>query len=119
MDDTSQIVDLSVADGEKETIEPEKTIRCRGCEHEITKPSLAIQPHEHTFTNPFGLVFHIVCYGDAPGANSIGEPTKVATWFPGYAWTMGICKVCSLHVGWWFQNDDRFIGLIVGRIIRD
>jgi hypothetical protein len=69
--------------------------------------------------NPFGLVFNIVCYSDASGVNSVGVPTKVATWFPGYAWTMGICKECTLHVGWWFQGEDKFIGLIVDRIIRE
>lgn len=118
MDDTGKIAELDADQTEAINVEPEKTILCKTCAHEITKPSLAIQPHEHTFTNPMGMVFNIACYKDAPGAASFGMPTKVATWFPGYAWSLAICLECKSHIGWWFEGDGKFAGLIVDRLLR-
>ncbi|MBI1272415.1 hypothetical protein GC174_18470 [bacterium] len=98
--------------------EPEKTIRCRFCDHDITRPSLAVEPHEHTFRNPAGLSFHILCYSDAPGALNNGVPTLEHTWFSGYAWSYAICQNCQSHLGWWFTGIDTFAGLIATRLIR-
>jgi hypothetical protein len=99
-------------------LEPEKTVRCKSCEHEITKPSLAIEPHEHTFRNPIGVSYHIACYSDAPGATDFGIPSMVATWFPNYAWSFAHCAQCRNHIGWWFHGPDKFAGLIVSMLIR-
>lgn len=98
-------------------LEPEKSVRCSACEHELTKPSLAIQPHEHTFRNPWGITFHIVLYRDVPGAIDIGTPTMEATWFPKYAWSSAHCAECQNHLGWWFHGADKFAGLITNRIV--
>lgn len=103
--------------GEKE-VDEERTVRCMNCEADITKPSLAIEPHEHTFKNPAGHWFRVVCYGDAPGASNVGEPTTEATWFSGYAWSFAICLECKTHLGWWFNGPDTFVGLIASRLIR-
>ena len=99
-------------------IEPEKTVRCISCDHDLTKPSLAVQPHEHTFSNPFGITFQIALYQDAPGAMDFGVPTMEATWFPKYAWSSAHCAECKNHLGWWFHGPDKFVGLITNRIIR-
>lgn len=98
--------------------EPEKTIRCKNCDFDITRPSLAVEPHEHTFRNPSGFSFHILCYSDADGTLNRGEPTLEHTWFPGYAWTYAICLKCGTHLGWWFTGKDTFVGLIATRLIR-
>jgi len=98
--------------------EPEKTIRCKFCDHDITRPSLAVEPHEHTFRNPAGLSFHILCYSDAPGALNNGVPTLEHTWFSEYAWSYAICQNCQSHLGWWFTGADTFVGLIATRLIR-
>jgi hypothetical protein len=103
---------------EKSEVKTQKTVRCRNCEHAVTSPSFAIEPHEHTFRNPAGFSFHVLCYSDAPGAADAGEPTTLACWFPGYAWTYAICKQCHGHLGWWYSGRDRFAGLIATRLIR-
>jgi hypothetical protein len=96
----------------------QKSVRCKNCEHEITSPDFAIQPHEHTFRNPSGYSFHVLCYSDAPGAADAGDPTSEASWFPKYAWSFAICKECLNHLGWWYTGPDRFAGLIATRLIR-
>lgn len=103
---------------EKTDIQQQKTVRCRNCEHEITKPSFAVQPHEHTFRNPAGYSFHVLCYSDAPGAAEAGDATDEATWFPGHVWTFALCKQCHHHLGWWYTGKTRFAGLIATRLIR-
>ncbi|HEY9777787.1 MAG TPA: cereblon family protein [Planktothrix sp.] len=102
----------------KDQSETDKSVRCRSCDFVITDPANAVQPHEHTFRNPAGFSFHVLCYSDAPGALSVGDPTSEATWFAGYAWTFAICGQCSNHLGWWYESSDRFAGLIATRVIR-
>lgn len=96
----------------------DKNIRCRQCEHEITKTSWAVQPHEHTFRNPGGYSFHVLCFSTAPGASDIGEPTSEASWFAGYDWSFAICGQCNNHLGWWYHGKDVFVGLIATRLLR-
>jgi len=99
-----------------EVVETETTIQCKKCGHEITKPSLAVQPHEYKFRNPLGILYHIRCFRDAPGALDAGQPTTHFTWFPNYAWSFAHCQKCQSHLGWWFAGPDRFIGLIADRV---
>ena len=105
---------------DEETLEklPQRTVRCANCEADITEPQYAIEPHEHTFRNPAGYSFHVVCYSTAPGAIEAGEPTTLATWFQGYAWTFALCGQCHRHIGWFYTGKDRFAGLIATRLIR-
>ena len=109
---------FSIEVEEKNEVKDQKQIRCRSCEHTITRPDLAIQPHEHTFRNPGGYSFHVLCYSDAPGAADVGEATTEATWFPGYAWSFATCGQCQTHLGWWYSGEDRFAGLIAQRLVR-
>jgi hypothetical protein len=96
----------------------QKAVRCKNCEHVVTSPELAVQPHEHTFRNPGGYSFHVLCYSDAPGAADVGDATTQDSWFPKYAWTFAICAQCQNHLGWWYVGPDRFAGLIATRLIR-
>jgi hypothetical protein len=96
----------------------QKSVRCKSCGYTVTSPALAIEPHEHTFRNPAGYSFHVLCFSDAPGASDVGESTTEATWFPGYTWTFAICNQCHGHLGWWYNGRDRFAGLIATRVIR-
>ena len=72
--------------------------------------------HEHTVFNPAGRVFRVVCFKEAPGAASQGFPSDEFTWFPGYRWTIAVCRGCSIHVGWRYDGDDVFFGLIKPRL---
>lgn len=100
---------------------PEPTITCRDCGHEVTRPCHAIEVggnHEHTFRNPGGYSFHVLCFREAAGALEAGLPTFDATWFAGYAWSFALCSACQTHLGWWYHGKDRFAGLIATRLIR-
>lgn len=103
---------------EKTEQKQDKVVRCKNCNHTITRAAFAIEPHEHTFRNPAGYSFHLLCYSDAPGAGETGQPTTEATWFPGYAWSFAFCQECLNHLGWWFNGSDRFAGLIATRVKR-
>jgi hypothetical protein len=96
----------------------EKVVRCMNCDHEITKQSFAIEPHEHTFRNPAGFSFHVVCYSDAPGAANVGIPTTKDSWFEDHAWSFALCNGCNTHIGWWYRGKSSFAGLIASRLVR-
>ena len=99
-------------------VQTQKTVRCKNCGHVVTSPALAVEPHEHTFRNPTGSSFHVLCYSDAPGALDVGESTTADSWFESYAWTFAICQQCHTHLGWWYHGPDRFAGLIATRLVR-
>ena len=103
--------------------QPERTICCKACGHAVTSPAAATEvggAHEHTFRNPAGYSFHLLCFAQAPGCRSVGEPTTAATWFPDYAWSFGVCRECGAHLGWWYESagDVGFAGLIATRLLR-
>lgn len=101
---------------------PELAIRCRACGHEITRRRDAIEvdgAHEHTFRNPAGYSFHVLCFRAAPGCLTAGPPTAEATWFAGYAWSFAVCGECHEHLGWRYSGKaDSFFGLIATRLVR-
>lgn len=100
---------------------PDPSVLCRACSHSITNLRQAIEvggSHEHTFRNPAGYSFHVLCYRQAPGALRTGAPTTLDTWFPGYAWTYALCQQCQVHLGWFFQGEEGFAGLIATRLVR-
>lgn len=96
-------------------------VLCKECNQLVTYPEAAIQvagKHEHTFRNPAGYSFHVLCFSEAPGALAAGEPTTEACWFGGYAWSFALCVHCHQHLGWWYDGPDRFAGLIATRLLR-
>lgn len=103
-----------------EKAKKEKRLFCAACRHPVTHQDerIAVQGgHEHTFTNPHGLVFRIGCFREA-SCTADGEATMEYTWFRGYAWRIAWCARCRAHLGWEFQSDnDCFHGLIVDRLI--
>lgn len=96
----------------------EDAICCKTCSAEITSRKYAIDPHEHTFRNPAGYSFHVLCFSHAPGAAGLGEPTSEASWFPDHSWSFAICTGCGNHLGWWYTGARNFAGLIATRLIR-
>jgi len=110
--------ELSIKREETTDAQSEKSVRCKNCGNDITKPALAIEPHEHTFRNPAGYSFHVLCYSDAPGAANVGSPTTTDSWFKDHAWTFAICNQCNAHLGWWYRGASEFVGLIATRLLR-
>ena len=100
----------------------EKTIRCKQCGAPITSPDerMVLQgAHEHTFTNPHGIVFHIGCFRSASGCGYTGAPTEEFSWFRGFFWRLALCRQCLTHLGWLFTSSGslRFHGLILDRLV--
>lgn len=100
--------------------QPESSLNCVHCHYRITHPSERIDidsQHSHTFSNPSGLSFRIGCFAHADGVIPEGESTAYWSWFPGYHWCVVLCRQCSLHLGWRFDNGATFYGLILNRLI--
>lgn len=98
----------------------EKRLFCAACRYLVTHQDERIPVqggHEHRFTNPHGITYHIGCYRKADGCSAVGELTMEFTWFPGYGWRIALCGNCQTHLGWRFQSGtEYFHGLIVNRL---
>ena len=115
-----QIVPDGAADTETEET-TDDAINCAGCGHLVTRGRwrLSMDGHEHTFFNPAGRVFRVLCFREAPGALDEGVPTDDFTWFRGYRWNFAYCKGCDAHLGWRFLGIGEppvFFGLIKGKL---
>jgi hypothetical protein len=95
-------------------------LACAQCLSQITTPTAAISvsgSHEHTFSNPEGLSFHIGCFTTVVGCSAIGPRSTFWTWFPGHAWQVVVCAGCRTQLGWRFSGERRFHGLILDRLV--
>ncbi len=94
----------------------QRRLRCRNCKQPITSDDYRIAiagRHLHRRVNPMGVEFEFGCFGEAPGAATLGEPTVEFSWFTGYAWSFAHCGRCDVHLGWLFEGGDPpFFGLI-------
>jgi hypothetical protein len=106
----------------KQAKRPEEVICCGNCLHVISDPDqqMAVEGSVvHTFANPLGIVFEIVCLKTAPGTGTTGSFTDEFTWFKGYQWKGVVCGKCLIHLGWLFRGESghSFSGLITDRLI--
>jgi len=104
-----------------ETSGDEEWLVCAVCSNRITNISNKIKinsSHEHTFTNPHGLLFNILCFNNAIGCIESGFSTNEFTWFQGYSWQIVLCSSCRVHLGWKYTKGDAyFYGLIKDLLI--
>lgn len=94
---------------------PDRVVLCGACSHPIARIAdrSPVGPSDlHTFMNPAGEVFELVCFREADGAAALGEPTLAFTWFPGHAWRFAACRSCGAQLGWRFEGPALFWGLI-------
>jgi hypothetical protein len=102
-------------------LKKDHVILCRQCGNKVTSPDCIIAvdgSHQHTFTNPAGVVYDIGCFSFADGCFIHGEPTFEHTWFEGFCWNFSLCSHCFSHLGWFFNGgEESFFGLIVDRLI--
>ena len=112
--------EVAVADCRED--EDARAIRCKACGRPITtsaeRTSIA-GAHEHTRFNPHGSVFRFGCFRAAPGCIVAGEPTGDDTWFTGYRWSYALCGGCGEHLGWRFDGDPGFFGLVLEKLVED
>ena len=73
---------------------------------------------EFSFKNPEGVWFTIYTFSRTLGCRQGGLPTLQHTWFPGHAWSFCVCKRCGMHLGWYYNGPNEFVGLIRDRISR-
>ncbi len=98
--------------------EEDDEIYCAACGHVVTRGCWRMAMnggHEHTFFNPAGHVFRVVCFKEAPGAGTVGASSDEFTWFKGYQWRIAGCLGCAAHLGWRFADAATpaiFFGLI-------
>lgn len=98
----------------------EKHYLCVTCFNRITTDRYNVEVSGscfHSFTNPAGINFDIICFSDAGGCNVAGIPSMEFTWFPGYSWCYAYCSNCKAHLGWFYGSPkDSFFGLIKKRL---
>ncbi|MGH8548180.1 MAG: cereblon family protein [Methylococcales bacterium] len=96
-------------------------LKCAACGSIITYREAGINlggQHARWLTNPSGYSFYVGCFDSAPGCSQLGNETAAHSWFPGYAWTIALCKGCGFHLGWRFRSRvDEFHGLILDRLV--
>lgn len=100
--------------------DPERAVHCRLCAAEVARlgdrrrlgPSAV-----HTFVNPQGQVFELVCFSAAAGATAVGPASLEFTWFPDHAWRLALCRSCGVQLGWHFDGPAQFWGLDRKRIV--
>jgi hypothetical protein len=94
-----------------------KAILCRNCGHPITSVDLRIfidGSQTHTFFNPAGIVYEIICVSQAPGCSVFGAASAEFSWFSGFTWRAALCHSCRRQLGWRFESGDlTFFGLIL------
>ena len=96
-----------------------RSLFCGACGHLVTYERERIPvggTHNHTCTNPAGIVYNIGCFHLAPGCAVVGRATAEYTWFTGYTWQIAVCANCGEHLGWFFQDGNDFYGLITARL---
>jgi len=104
----------------KESDRPkEGYVFCLACSHVLAHAHDRLNidgSHEHVFSNPHGITHHFGCYQEALGCAIEGAPVAADSWFPGYLWRLAMCADCGQHIGWLFEHDDHFYGLLVDKI---
>jgi hypothetical protein len=106
----------------KEKVAQKRLILCRECLFAVTREEEQREmagAGQHTFANPAGIVFTIGCFRAAEGCVPVGPSSDEFTWFPGFAWRVGVCRGCLAHLGWYFAapSGAAFWGLILDHLI--
>eukprot|EP00931_Biecheleriopsis_adriatica_P096453 TRINITY_DN70106_c0_g1_i1.p1 TRINITY_DN70106_c0_g1~~TRINITY_DN70106_c0_g1_i1.p1 ORF type:complete len:181 (-),score=30.59 TRINITY_DN70106_c0_g1_i1:25-510(-) len=65
-----------------------------------------------------GMPMYIGRFSHTDGVEAAGEASLEDSFFPGCSWTLGICKSCGAHLGWYYESskDAHFWGLLMNRL---
>ena len=109
-------------DDDEQEFSGQEKILCRQCLQLITTAAERIEiqgSHQHTFSNPAGLLFQIGCFRLVPGCVLVSPPEAEWSWFSGYCWQVVLCSSCATHMGWRYTGgSDSFYGLILHRLLQ-
>jgi len=101
----------------------QKAVICRDCGYPITGADSVTSidgSRTHTFFNPAGIVYEIICFNQAPGCVIQGAASTEFSWFSGFTWRVALCGNCRIHLGWLFESgDSSFFGLILKTLSGD
>jgi len=101
--------------------ENQATYCCAVCQHIITSEVSVISvegEHTHIKFNPEGRKFLLRCFSSALGCAIAGDPTSYFSWFSGYNWQFAHCSQCGAQLGWFYEGQSRFYGLIKEQLVR-
>ena len=106
--------------GQTQQGNPRRVITCRPCMKVLCDAGAKVAINgavTHTFANPAGLMYEIMCVHYAEGCRVDSVPSVVFTWFKGCNWAVLQCAGCHVHLGWRFRGAMSFDGLITQRIM--
>ncbi|VVC86522.1 unnamed protein product [Leptidea sinapis] len=52
-----------------------------------------------------GYMHDILTVRTADNLETSGPPSAEFSWFPGYKWTIMVCRCCMVHIGWRFDAE--------------
>ncbi|XP_012267633.2 protein cereblon [Athalia rosae] len=92
---------------ELEYLVKDRLLTCSSCDDFIGKQSdvfpMNKEGPQSAYCNPAGIIHETVTLYKAQGLILNDEvPQTEYSWFPGYAWTIALCKGCHGHMGWKF-----------------
>ena len=105
----------------KEVDESKSAYCCAVCQHIITSGGSAISvegEHTHIKVNPDGRKFLLRCFSSATGCAVSGDLTSFYSWFAGYNWQFAYCRECGAQMGWFYEGQSKFYGLIKEQLVR-
>ncbi|MCP4500321.1 MAG: hypothetical protein GY822_10215 [Deltaproteobacteria bacterium] len=109
------------AEEKEPTFEAKQRFLCAFCNAPIARTDDVFSVAgsiKHTFMNPDGILFHVLCFSRAPGVLCHGEPTSHFSFFPGTFWSFADCGDCRMHLGWRYDDDEHaFFGFIQDRLV--
>nr|XP_047127111.1 protein cereblon isoform X1 [Hydra vulgaris] len=87
------------------------SLACASCESIITDKKelfcLSERSPMAAYVNSYGYVHETATFYKASNISLTGRPSTEYSWFPGYAWTIALCKCCHKDLGWKFTATHK------------
>ena len=89
---------------------------CRECDRPIASMhncvTMTEREQDTVFVNPGGASHGLTCVSAVEQKRLlyVGQPSTQFSWFPGFAWTIMVCRHCGVHMGWRFSRPERGAG---------
>jgi cereblon len=90
----------------KTTQDPASWLVCSNCQARVVREDWLFENQSDVpliFSNPHGRAFFLLLASRAHGMIFHPNFTTQYSWFPGYAWSIGVCCRCRQHLGWAYR----------------
>ena len=94
--------------------------RCRGCGAYLARPRdrlLVDGKTLHERVNPAGFLCRFLTLRRCHNTRDLSLPSDDFTWFERHAWVVIACRGCRAHLGWRWEGEPSFFGLLVHQIV--